>query len=67
MWYVVEGIEAKNLFTWVENVWHELKYWKTNRKIKNLGIHGWKINFRKWFLNKLTLNDQLNQLIIEWK
>jgi hypothetical protein len=67
MWYLVEGNEAKNLFTWIENVWHELKYWKTNRKIKNLGVYGWKINFRKWFLNKLTLNDQLNQLIIEWK
>jgi hypothetical protein len=51
MWYVVKGIEAKSLYTWIENVWHESKYWKTNRKIKNLGVYGWKINLRKWFLN----------------
>jgi hypothetical protein len=51
MWNVVKGIEAKSLFTWIENVWHELKYLKSNRKIKNLGLNGWKINLRKWFLN----------------
>jgi hypothetical protein len=67
MWYAVEGIEVKSLFIWIENVWHELRYWKKNRKIKNLGLYGWKINFRQWFINQLTLNDQLNQLFIEWK